>query len=72
MTSDHTKQMYMDIPLTVTQQCWERLYTFRLANPVFNDNGNENIFKSSLYIFNPKLWIPAVVPGGTPISQYKS
>ena len=52
MTSDNTKQMFMDITLTVTQQCWERLHKLGLENSVFNDNRNENIFKSSLDIFN--------------------
>ena len=72
MNSDNKKQMFMDIPLKVTQQCWERLHKLGLENSVFNYNGNENIFKSSLDIFDPKRWILRVVPGEAPISPYKS
>ena len=72
MTCDNTKEMFMDIPLTVAQKCWERLHKIGLENYVFSDNGNENIFKSSLNIFNPKLWIPDIVPGKAPIYQYES
>ena len=71
MTSDNTKQMFTDIPLTNTQQCWEKQNKIGLATSMLNDNGNENIFKSSLDIFNPKRWIPDVVPGEAPISLYK-
>ena len=39
---------------------------------MFNDNGNENIFKSSLNIFNTKHCIPAIVHVEDPISPYKS
>ena len=39
---------------------------------MFKYNGYENIFKSSLDIFNPKRWIPAVVPYKAPIYPYKS
>ena len=39
---------------------------------MFNDNGDDNIFNSSLYIFNPKRWITTVVPGKAPISLYES
>ena len=39
---------------------------------MFNDNGNDNMFKPSLDIFNPKRWILAVVPGKAPISTYES
>ena len=72
ITSDNTKQMFMDIPLTVTQKCWKSLHKLGLENSVFNDNVNENVFKSSLDIFNPKRWISDVVPGEAPISPYKS
>ena len=44
MTSDNKKQNSMDIHLTVTQQCWERLHKLRLENSVFNNNGNDNTF----------------------------
>ena len=64
--------MFMDIPLKVVQQCWERLNKPGLTDYEFNDNGNENIFKSSLDIFILKRWIPAVVTGESLISLYKS
>ena len=63
MTSDNTKQMFMGVYLTVTQPCWEKLRKIGLENSVFNDNGSENVFKSSLDIFKTKRWISAVVPG---------
>ena len=72
MTSDNTKQMFIDIPLKFTQQFWEGLHKLGLANSMLNNNGNENIFKSSLDIFNPKRWILDVVPGKSPISTYES
>ena len=50
----------------------ERLHKLRLENSVFNDNVNENIFKSSLDIFNPKLCVPGVVTVKASISSYKS
>ena len=49
-----------------------KLHKIELINYVLNDNGNDNIFKSSLGIFNLKFWITAVVPGKDPISPYKS
>ena len=58
--------------MKVTQQCWERLHKLGLENCVFNDNGNENIFNSSLDIFNKKRCIPAIIPGEDPIYPYKS
>ena len=67
MNSDNAKQMFMDIPLKVTQQCWESLHKIGLESSMLNDNGNDNIFKSSLDIFYPNRWIPAVVPGKAPI-----
>ena len=48
-TGDHTKQIFMDISLTVTQMFWERLHKLGLENSVFNDNGNENIFKILIF-----------------------
>ena len=72
MTSDNTKQMFTDIPLTNTQQCWEKQNKIGLATSMLNDNGNENIFKSSLDNFNPKRWIPDVVTGEAPIYPCKS
>ena len=48
------------------------LHKLRLKNSVFNDNGNDNIFKSSLNLFNPKCWITDVFPGEAPISPYES
>ena len=69
---DNTKNMFMDILLTFTQKCWERLHKLGLSNSVFNDNGNESIFKSSLDILNPKCWIPAVVPGKSTIYTCKN
>ena len=69
--SANTKQKLMDINLKVTQQFCEGLHKPRLANDVFNDNGNDNIFKSSLYIFNTKRCIPAVVPGKATIYPYE-
>ena len=54
--------------LIITQKFWERLHKRGLENYLFNDNGNENIFKSSLDIFNPKCWIPDIFPGKSPIS----
>ena len=71
MTSDNTKNN-IDIPLTVTQKCWERLHKLRLANSMFDDNGNENIFNSSLNILNPRRWIPTLVPAKDPIYPYES
>ena len=62
--------MFMDIPLTVTQQFLESLHKLGLEHSAFNDNGNENIFKSSLDIFNPKRWVSAVVLGEDSISPY--
>ena len=38
---------------------------------MLNDNKNRNIFESPLYIFNPKLYIPAVVLGEAPSSPYE-
>ena len=64
--------MFMDIPVTVTHQFWERFHKLGLENSMFNDNGNDNISKSSLDIFNPKRWITTVVPGKAPISLYES
>ena len=72
MISDNTEQMFMDIHLTVTQQFREGLHKPGLENSVLNDNGNENIFKSSIDIFNTKRWIPAIVPGEDPISPYEN
>ena len=72
MISDNTKQMFVDIPLTVTQQCLESLHKLGLADSIFNENMNENVFKSSLGIFDPKRWIPAVVHGKAPIFPNKS
>ena len=60
----------MGITLIDTLQFWDRLHKCVLANSLFNDNGNENIFKSSLDILNPKRCIPAVVPGKAPIYPY--
>ena len=64
--------MFMDTLLAVTKKCWERLHKIGLENSVFKYIVNDNIFKSSLDIFNPKLWIPDVVPCESPISPYKS
>ena len=72
MTSDNTKQIFMDVPLTFTQHCWERLHKFGSENYVCNDNGNDNIFKSSLNTFNPMRWIRFVVPDRDSISPYES
>ena len=43
-----------------------------MENSVFNDNGNENILKYSLDIYNPRLLITGVAPGEAPISPYES
>ena len=48
------------------------LHKLRLTNSVFNDNGNENIFNSSLNLFNPNFWIADVFPGEAPIYPYES
>ena len=48
------------------------LHKLSLENYVFNDNGNSNILKSSLNIFNQKRWIPAVFPGKYLIYLYES
>ena len=48
------------------------VYKLGLANSVFNDNAHDNVFKSSLYIVNPKCCIPDVVTGEAPISPYES
>ena len=63
ITSYNTTTKIMNIPLIATQQFWESLHKLGLSNSVFNGNGNENIPKSSLDIFNPKRWITAVVSG---------
>ena len=62
----------MDINLAVKPKCWERLYKPRSENSMFYDNGNKDIFKSSLYIFYPKRWIPAAMPGKSTIYLYES
>ena len=59
--------MFIDIPLEATQKCWEGLHEIGLGNSTFNDNGNDNIFKSLLNIFNPKIWIPDFFLGKSPI-----
>ena len=37
-----------------------------------NINGDRNVSKSSLGFFNPKRWVPAVVPGELPLSPFES
>ena len=48
------------------------LHKLRLSNYVFNNNSNDNIFKSTLNILNPKRLITAVVPGKYSIASYGS
>ena len=72
MTSDNTKKVFVDIPLTFTQQCWKIVHRRRFANYVFNDNRNDNIYNFALDNFNLNNCVPAVVFGETLIYPYKS
>jgi hypothetical protein len=72
MTSDNTRQMFMEIKLSISQQCWETLHHLGLASAIYDDNGNENIFKSSLDFLHPTRWVPPVVPGEAVISPFES
>ena len=72
MTNDNTKQNFVNLPNSISDQCWDRLYKIGIANPIYNGSGERNIFQSSLNYFHPKRWIPAVVPGEKMISPYES
>ena len=72
MTTDNTRPMFMEMPINITQQCWECLSDLGLSNSIFDEHGKENKFKCSLEFFHPKRWIPAVVPGECLISPFES
>ena len=72
MTYDNTKQCFVELPINISDECWNRLNQIGLANSVFNEEGDRNIFSSSLDYFHPKRWVPAVVPGEASISPFES
>jgi predicted GIY-YIG superfamily endonuclease len=71
MTPDNSKQNFVDLPITISDECWKRLHRIGLANDVLNVKGERNVFKSLLGYFHPKRWIPAVVPGEAPVSPFE-
>ena len=72
MSPDCTRPHFIDLPIQISDECWHRLHKIGVANSVFNEKKERNIFKSNIDFFHPKRWIPAVEPGATPMSPFES
>ena len=72
LTPDCTRPHFIDLPVTISDECWDRLNKIDVANSVFNEKKERNVFKCTINFFHPKRWIPAVVPTELPISPYES
>ena len=72
LTPDCTRPHFIDLPVTISDECWDRLNKIDVANSVFNEKKERNVFKCTINFFHPKRWIPAVVPTELPIPPYES
>ena len=59
MTPDNTKQIFIDLPVIMSDKCWSRLHQIGLANSIENENRES---------FHSKRWVPLVVQGEAAIS----
>ena len=72
MSPNCSTQHFIELPVHISDECWNTLFKIGVANPLLNEDGNRNTFKSSIDFFHPKRWVPAVVPGEPLTSPYES
>ena len=69
MNPDITKEHYYDLPMNISDECWNRLAAIGMANNIINDEtGERNIFQSTLDFFHQKRWVPSISAGENRIS----
>ena len=73
MTQYDNKQIFVNLPNNISDQCCSRPAKIGLANEMnFRETGNRNTFKSTLLFFCTKRWVPEIRAGETPISPIES
>jgi hypothetical protein len=73
MSPDNKKEAFVKLPNNTDDECWKRLAKCRLANePINEETGDRNVFQSSLKVFHPEIWVPAIRIGEPSISPVES
>ena len=73
MSPDNTKEAFVKLPNNTDDECWKRLAKCGLANePIDEETGDRNLFQSSLKVFHPERWVPAIRIGEPSISPVES
>ena len=73
MSPENIKEAFVKIPNNTDNECWKRSEKCKLANETINEEtGDINVFQSSLKVFHPERWVPAIHIGEPSISPVES